>query len=281
MKKLLFFFILAGSVYFTSCDSMITDVDIDPGPPKIVVTSYLYPGMDTVGVFLTYSRPLYTITDYTTYEGQPITDAQVSITHQDVSYALIYDPNTRQYINHMLDILPGNTYQLQVVSANGEVVTASCTIPAQSPPEIEITSIQRPLLNSYERIINFRFLDLNGTGDYYRVTGGYKYQYGPMPQDYWVERIYMQTGEEFVSDQNRDGEFFIYKTNRLYVGEQNNKVYLILAITDDHYYNYHQSVYNFEGDNPFAEPVPVYSNIEGGLGVFASYYQTNLEIDLQ
>lgn len=280
MKKLLYLFILAGSMLISSCESMISDVDIDPGKPKMVVNSYLYPGMDTVHVFLTLSKPLYTITNNTSYERQPITDAQVSIIHQDVSYSLIYNPNTRDYISNSLSIQTGNTYQLRVVSSSGEVVTASCTIPVQSPPEIEITSIQRPLLNSYERIINFRFQDLEGLGDYYRVTGGFKYQYGPSPQDYWFDPIYMQAGEEFVSDQNRDGEFFIYKTNRLYVGDQNNKVYIYLSKTDKHYHKYHQSVFNFEGENPFAEPVPVYSNIEGGLGVFASFYQTVIEVDL-
>jgi len=54
-----------------------------------------------------------------------------------------------------------------------------------------------------------------------------------------------------------------------------------LALTDIHYYNYHRSVFNFDGENPFSEPSPVYSNIEGGLGVFAAFNGSTIEVDLE
>jgi len=45
-------------------------------------------------------------------------------------------------------------------------------------------------------------------------------------------------------------------------------------------YNYlkYLKLYNFYHDNPFAEPVPVYSNVKNGIGIFAGY---NDEVKLQ
>jgi hypothetical protein len=42
--------------------------------------------------------------------------------------------------------------------------------------------------------------------------------------------------------------------------------------TDADYYKYHTSLNSYSGtDEPFTEFSPVYSNVEGGFGVFASY----------
>lgn len=48
------------------------------------------------------------------------------------------------------------------------------------------------------------------------------------------------------------------------------KIYLFNV--EKSYYQYHKSLddYNDSG-NPFSEATPVYSNINGGLGVFTSY----------
>jgi hypothetical protein len=48
------------------------------------------------------------------------------------------------------------------------------------------------------------------------------------------------------------------------------KVYLLN--TDKSYYDYHRSLGNYDsGDDPFTEPSPVFSNVNGGLGIFAAY----------
>jgi hypothetical protein len=46
-----------------------------------------------------------------------------------------------------------------------------------------------------------------------------------------------------------------------------------LAVTDQHYYWYHRSVYQQQTSdgNPFAEPALIYTNMQGGLGVFAAF----------
>jgi hypothetical protein len=47
---------------------------------------------------------------------------------------------------------------------------------------------------------------------------------------------------------------------------------IYLLSTDKPYYDFHKSLENYSlGDTPFAEPSFVYSNVKGGLGIFASY----------
>ena len=58
---------------------------------------------------------------------------------------------------------------------------------------------------------------------------------------------------------------------------------IFVAITDKAYYQYNKSVGSGRGlnnDNPFAEPVLTYSNINGGLGIFAGYNMTRVDVDL-
>lgn len=52
----------------------------------------------------------------------------------------------------------------------------------------------------------------------------------------------------------------------------------ILLNTDAQYYHYHRSIEQFRdaNGNPFAEPVLVPTNIQGGLGCFAAYNRTML-----
>jgi hypothetical protein len=46
-------------------------------------------------------------------------------------------------------------------------------------------------------------------------------------------------------------------------------LYIEFMAIDEAYYRYYRSILNYS-ESPFVEPTPIYSNIEGGLGVFAS-----------
>jgi hypothetical protein len=62
-------------------------------------------------------------------------------------------------------------------------------------------------------------------------------------------------------------------------------VYLQASLlhTDRHYYQYHLSVRGASRsqDNPFAEPTLIYSNVTGGLGIFAAYNRTAFAMQLK
>lgn len=49
-----------------------------------------------------------------------------------------------------------------------------------------------------------------------------------------------------------------------------NSVYNEVMRITEPYYLYYESIRNYNSDNPFTEPTPIYGNIKGGLGIFAS-----------
>lgn len=58
---------------------------------------------------------------------------------------------------------------------------------------------------------------------------------------------------------------------------------LSLLHTDENYYRYHDAVSRQQdvGDNPFAEPVQIPSNINGGLGCFAGYNRSTVVVKIK
>lgn len=61
------------------------------------------------------------------------------------------------------------------------------------------------------------------------------------------------------------------------------EVFALLRTTTEEYYNYTRTrdLQASVESNPFAQPVQVYDNIEGGLGVFAGYNQVEKEVTIK
>lgn len=81
--------------------------------------------------------------------------------------------------------------------------------------------------------------------------------------------------ENIFSDKGKDGQKLFLKTidlNTLYESADSAFLKIYLFNTDKAYYDFHTSFLNYSGGrDPFTENSPVFSNIEGGLGVFAAY----------
>ena len=108
-----------------------------------------------------------------------------------------------------------------------------------------------------------------------------------------------EPGSDFITDYRQDGKILNFVKAGINVGfynddpkQQNNQnqpkiishnLSIFVATTDKAYYQYNKSIGSGRGlndDNPFAEPVLTYSNINGGLGVFAGYNTTRVDVDL-
>jgi hypothetical protein len=79
----------------------------------------------------------------------------------------------------------------------------------------------------------------------------------------------------YFSDEGRDGKRIlanaVYSSGLMPDSDSTLFVFYLLH-TDRNYYLWHKSLNRYSGgDNPFREISPVYSNIKGGLGIFASY----------
>jgi hypothetical protein len=89
---------------------------------------------------------------------------------------------------------------------------------------------------------------------------------------------------EWVSDEDRDGGLLVSPRGNCHVNGWKPfiscSLYASVLHTDVHYYRYHASVRRAGQSraNPFAEPVLVYSNVTGGLGVFGAYTRTTTSV---
>jgi len=268
-NKIIFVLSVFLSFFLFSCNSFFeSDVDIPAEKPKLVVYGYLTAEDDTIKLSVQYSKPIYTVTNYYTYP--PVTDATVKISDGSTTINLVYDAYQRKYVSAEMKVMAGKTYSLEVTTPRSERVTASCTVPASEVPVIEITSVENDPTYNFNKIINFRLRDIPGKGHFYRVLIAQIFSYPEFPEfPEYIYHVPLETGEEYFSDANKDGEYFIFKAVVQDLGEDDYLTFYT-SITDENYFNFHKSVMGFQGDNPFSEPTPVYSNIEGGLGVFAA-----------
>jgi hypothetical protein len=212
-------------------------------------------------------------------------------------------------------IIAGKTYTLVVSAPNLPTATATCTIPQKSlvnQQDLEVVYIGVDSVANGGTYINNQLVATS-----YALNKRYivKIKDNPSEENFYAVAYYSQKVEQskgndgklyttpplnlqepfsdIVSDYRKNGSVLEFVPLRINVGNTSNnnpnskvilhKVSCFVAITDKTYYLYNKSVGNSNGiynDNPFAEPVLTYSNINGGLGAFGGYNMTKIEVDL-
>lgn len=272
IKSILF---LSGILFiFTSCENMLSDVEVPASAPKLVVTGFLSPGDDTISILVRKSLPLYVSTPNEDNPFPYVTNATVTISDGADSINLLFNASNGTYdaSSTLMPVTAGKTYTILITTPDGFRVTSSCTVPTGTAPNVEITGIDtNNQYGSVLRNVSLRFLDLPGDGNFYRIAAGIR-QKDEFGNDSYFYETGFDRGEPFVSDKNKEGEYFSFRTSDIYeTNASNDSLYVSILLTDENYYNYHRSTNSFEGENPFAEPTPIFSNIDGGVGVFAAF----------
>jgi hypothetical protein len=99
----------------------------------------------------------------------------------------------------------------------------------------------------------------------------YKPYFGTYP---YIYETYT-SNDIYFSDEGKDGKRVF--ANAVYDGglpaDSDSTLFIFYILnTDKDYYSWHKSLNKYSGgDDPFREISPAYSNITGGLGIFASY----------
>ncbi len=274
LKSKIFFGFLWTLPFFlvlASCEKTADNVEIPHNEPKPVVQSFLETGQDSVKLYLSQSNPVFYSTTNQTTE---IKDAVVSISDGTNSVNLVYHPDASGFnrgsydaVASALSFNSGNQINLNITLSDGKTLTSSCVLPAKPSFKIEFQEIVQS--NGYgDKLLKFKFTDLSPNPEnYYHIAAIVHGKQGN-----YIDEM------ELYDDSNYGGIYKISggssKTLSYYFWDNYMSIdsvkFYVLA-TDEHYYNYHKSVYAFEGDNPFAEPVIIYSNIKDGLGVFCGY----------
>lgn len=298
MKKYLIPIITLSTIFFVSCTKVINFEEADT-EQQIVVNGIISPD-STFVVMLTKSR---SILEEAIYNA--VADAQVILFEDGTEIGQAYREGG-YYVIPTFTPQSGKSYQLNI-KAEGKELSAETTVPVPveitktdtttienqwggKTMELRITFRDSPG-NDYYRIITFREQLLSaknehGATTYYRSRqpgytnlddpvfkslyssfGGGELESGP-DNDYAIFSDELINGKEytlrfeanFTTSQYSSG--VIYEKYEVYFQKLSDNLFKHLK-----YIN----LYDYYHDDPFSEPVPVYSNIKNGAGIFAGF----------
>jgi hypothetical protein len=278
MKKINILPLFAAIIFFSSCESMVTNVNIEDSDPKLVINAFLNPMENNIIVSVSESSPLFdTIDD--NWEIPYLDNADVFISNGTLTKQLSYDAQQKHYFisTSAFPLAVGMTCTIKVKTPDQREAEGITTLPAMINHNIRLESVTKVTNENYtENVLKFRFDDPAGEKNYYRILATVTWENLNQPGDTFMEALNLDGRSEFLSDVNFDGSnHLITFTAWDNTGYKLKSVYAHFLTTDAAYYHYHRSLenYNNSGGNPFAEPVVIYSNIEKGRGIVASFNQ--------
>lgn len=275
LRTFIFLILLAG---MQACEKDVTrKVDLKV-LNQLAITAFISP-QDT-GIVVKLQRTQPAVGRQYTGDELKIKNAVVKLSDGNQSIPLNYIEKQDSYHakKTLLPIVAGKTYTLNVTTPNGWEASAVTTVPVIT--NISITgyklNAKSDKFSGLKNILNFKWQDAPGQDNYYQ-TLAYR-------ENKINSQIFQQTfnprheKDMYITDKDHDGEELIcidkvHETSKPDNFQRPYKLHLLLLVTDKNYYLYHNSVIKQReaDDNPFAEPVLIYTNIKGGVGVFAAY----------
>lgn len=270
MKKILFIILVMPLLF--SCEKE-ADIELPETNPKLVVSCFISPDIDSVLAYIQWSRPVFSSED----TDRPNDNLEVSISDGSSIAYLSYDFNIGQYVLPTAEfpLAFGVEYTLRVKAPTGEEVVARTTIPAELPSIASATVDSSSYTNNFGEEIN-EFIYKTTLND--NSTDFQYYRFIYYNEDTWFPgKTYSSIeGQSYLDDESLiDGQLYVEENITYYGfnGAVSNKRLAILNCSES-YYRYHKTLQNQSFGNPFAEPTIVYSNVEGGLGAFGGYRMT-------
>jgi hypothetical protein len=254
------------------------DVKLPKVESKLVVSSFISP-MDTIiKVNVTLSQPLYNNSNSNDYSA--ISNAAVQINDGTNFQTLAYNDTGNYYFvsTTLFPLSVGTTYYLTVSTPDGKNVNASTSIPSSNQ---SLTYSAEPIVdpnNSNRFFFSTEWNDPSGAENYYRIVYYDKYYY-----DGSTDTSYYSAHSNDISDKDKDGST-IAESFEIYASinsTMNASGELQLIHASKEYYLYHSKLFDAAySSGPFSEPVQMYTNINGGYGVFAGYNPYIVQVTL-
>lgn len=281
MFKRIYLLCSLSILLFTACEKEVTNLKSVEILPKLVVSCFISPQDTMLRATLAKSHPVLGIGEVS---NNNILNGSIIISDGITSVELAFNEKERLYtaLASKMSIAEGKTYYLEANEPGGMKVSASCTVPVAPNPSlnVRVDSTATKLgdgSDGYEHYIRMQWQDAPGENNFYRVAADLitKTMYGDEYFDNVFAVFWPDEGKNQIMNDNELEGAILSSPNGYLTGLSNRtvsaQVYAYLLHTDKNYYLYHQSLRNSRVDNPFAEPVLIYTNIQGGLGVFAGY----------
>ncbi|HSH68187.1 MAG TPA: DUF4249 domain-containing protein [Bacteroidia bacterium] len=283
MRKIILILSAQIIIVLSSCVKD-ADIELPNSDPMLVVSSFISPQDSLVQVAVSLSNPLYT-NHQANSKYAPLLNASVIINNGISDYILDYNSKLERYVidTMKLKIIAGNTYYLYVRSPDGKLVNAITTIPLQNTSFHFVVVKDQVDLNKYT--LKGTWKDPINTTDYYvfdvRYTSfslysGYSSIFGSFTDTIKI----WDGGTYYVKDSQSDGSTFDRNEIFIYNPAKNDTVFTSLTTISEEYFNY-QDKFNLAYQSlstPFSEPVQMYTNIKGGLGIFASFNTNRMRV---
>jgi hypothetical protein len=266
MKHIL---LILSFISIFSCQSIVEDVPLPKAEVKAVAFGY-FDNLNLANkqnITLTKSKPVLNAANEKKAGYDFIMDADVTISGDGVNHEFKYDPVDTTYVpSQQLNFKAGSEYTLTINSPEFGPLKSTQTMPE---PVVDYT-IKIDSLVGGEKVeykVSIEFDD--NSSHYYRVEAFSVNQIKVLglssKQKLFVSKEYF----EFSNSGNRKittsfADYFNEETQSL----TTRGVYIVLSSISEDYYNYGKLLNNFDPQNPFAEPVTLPSNIDGGLGMF-------------
>lgn len=259
----------------SSCETEAKNVKLPGYNQKLVITSFISPSDRVSEITADVTKKVYG--DLTDKEPAGNLTAFIS----DGNHEIIADTTGTGFRFTMNDmkIEEGKTYTLRVVNDNNREVRASCTVPFSRDFNIKVDTFTQTRTydgdNAYKFLnAEIRIKDVQGEANYFRLFCLQK-TYGVPFWDPDLPSRLTDLNDNIFNDRGKDGEIIFLKTlevNNFSLTADSVVLKIYLYNTDKNYHDFHKSFLNYSGGkDPFTENSPVYSNIEGGLGIFSAY----------
>jgi hypothetical protein len=198
------------------------------------------------------------------------------------------------YYIRNLKFKEGHTYTLKVTSDAGFEASGTCQIPQRHDFEIKVDTSSRKMTDEWGSNLlipsaKISIKDAQGEPNFYRllfyneiyIKSGKK-SLDSSPDNPVTPAWNPSVGDVMYNDIGRDGQRIILRSIEFFPINLSPNVSNIeydsaflrvyLLSTDKPYNDFHLSLHNYTtGEDPFTEPSFLYSNIVGGVGIFASY----------
>ena len=297
MKTILKYFTIVSLFLFISCETIV-DVELPKHKPMIVVNSICNPDKPwELNVSL--SKGI-------------LDDDKIEILNK-AKIEILGNGNPVSTFNHYYNGTYKSQgakpkvnidYKLRVTSEKYGTVTSNCLIP--EPVKIESVTTDT-LLNKYgnkELELSITFTDTPNKKNFYSLNilriENYNSKTYYNPESFSSNDLLFGSNENvifegpdkrfrgneaFFDDSIIDGEKYKVKVSVELFGYRRDadkqKFEVVLNSLTKSYYQYHKSkkLQRETKDNPFAEPVIVYSNIKNGLGIFVGYSSSKYVVE--
>ena len=291
-------FVLLIFILGVAACTTVVDFDIPLDKPWVVVNSLFSP--DSVWqVKVTYSKNILDVAPGPNF--WPVGNAVVTILDPNNQVIETITPSSDKF-NHVrykgkTKPLSGQSYAVQVSIKDEPIRQAINKVPTYVPiTSVEMDSSRLIDGGPIEMKVNFK--DPGNEKNYYTIKFIEDAFYITKKDTVWyTQEIFYEVVEQSLSNDERgleklvndnlfngkDYTFHVKLYNRRYsfgsqIFQQHARV-VLLSVSEEYYkYFTTKSLQDYTNGDPFAQPVQVFTNIENGLGIFAGYSTSVIEL---